>query len=252
MNRVWHGRVAIVTGAARGVGGRMVELLVDEGAQVVAADVLGGELSARFDAYGDRVRCVEADTSSTADCGRLASVARDAFGGLDLLFANAGVTVRAPLEASDDELLQGLVDANLASVYRGARAVVPLLRARGGGAIVANASINALRGNLNLSAYAATKAGVLGIVRALALELAPDRIRVNAVCPGTIDTPMTEEHLADVADPGAERAALVGKHPLGRLASPDDVARAAMFLGSDDAAFVTGVALPVDGGRHVA
>jgi 3-oxoacyl-[acyl-carrier protein] reductase len=247
----FDGRVAIVTGAARGVGARAVELLVEEGARVVASDLRGDELEERFAAHGERVRRVVADAADSEDCERVAAAAADAFGGLDLLFANAGITVRAPVERTDDALWQRLVDANLASVFRGARAAVPLLRARGGGAIVANASINALRGNLDLAAYAATKAGVLGIVRALAVELAPDAIRVNAVCPGTIETPMTDEHLAEVEDAAAERAALVRKHPLGRLASADDVARAALFLGCPDAAFVTGVALPVDGGRHI-
>jgi 3-oxoacyl-[acyl-carrier protein] reductase len=250
VNERFAGRVAVVTGAARGVGRRAVELLVAEGASVVAGDLRGDELAEHFGSL-DRVRCVAADTSTTEGNERLVAEAA-AFGGLDLLFANAGVTVRAPLAETSDELWQHLIDADLASVFRGARAAAPHLAARGGGAIVANASINSLKGNLELSAYSAAKAGVLGIVRALALELAPDGIRVNAVCPGTIDTPMTDEHLADVDDAAATRAALVRKHPLGRLATADDVARAALFLGSDDAAFITGVALPVDGGRHVA
>jgi 3-oxoacyl-[acyl-carrier protein] reductase len=244
------GRVAIVTGAARGVGGRAVELLLEEGARVVAGDLLGDELVARFGA-DDRVRCLAADATSSADAERLVAEAA-AFGGLDLVFANAGLTVRLPLAETGDEQWQRILDANLASVFLAARAAAPALRARGGGAIVANASINSLKGNVDLVAYSAAKAGVLGIVRALAVELAPDGIRVNAVCPGTVDTPMTDEHLASVADPDAVRAELVRKHPLGRLATADDVARAALFLGSPDASFVTGVALPVDGGRHIA
>jgi NAD(P)-dependent dehydrogenase (short-subunit alcohol dehydrogenase family) len=245
------GRVAIVTGAARGVGGRAVELLLDEGACVVVADRLGDELVARFGG-DDRARCVAADAASASDTERLVAEATDAFGGLDFLFANAGITIRSPLADTTDEVWQRVIDANLASVFLAARAAAPALRARRGGAIVANASINSLKGNVDLVAYSAAKAGVLGIVRALARELAPDGIRVNAVCPGTIDTAMTDEYLASVADPDAERAALMRKHPLGRLATADDVARAALFLGSPDAEFVTGVALPVDGGRHIA
>jgi 3-oxoacyl-[acyl-carrier protein] reductase len=244
-------RVAIVTGAARGVGARAVELLLEEGARVVAADLRGDELGARFAGRGADLRCVGADVSTGDTCERLVSDAVAAFGRLDVVFANAGVTVRAPLAATDDDLWQRVLDANLASVFRIARAAAPRL-AETRGALVANASINALRGNVELVAYAAAKAGVLGVVRALAIELAPLGVRVNAVCPGTIDTPMTDEHLQSVDDADALRAALVRKHPLGRLATADDVARAALFLGSDDAAFVTGVALPVDGGRHVA
>ena len=251
MSTRFDGRAAVVTGAARGVGARAVELLLEEGAYVVAADVRGDDLAERFGGRPAEVRCVAADASTGETCERLVSEAVTAFGRLDLVFANAGITIRAPLAATDDDLWQHVLEANLASVFRVARAAAPRL-AETRGALVANASINALRGNVELVAYAAAKAGVLGVVRALAIELAPLGVRVNAVCPGTIDTPMTDEHLESVADADVLRAALVRKHPLGRLATADDVARAALFLGSDDAAFVTGVALPVDGGRHVA
>ena len=128
---------------------------------------------------------------------------------------------------------------------------MPALVRRGGGAIVNNASINAIRGNINLTAYSASKGAVVAMTRALATEFASYGVRVNAICPGAIDTPMMDEYLAGVEDPRVERRMLIGKHPLGRLATVDDVARAALFLASSDAAFITGVALPVDGGRHL-
>jgi 3-oxoacyl-[acyl-carrier protein] reductase len=247
----FDGRVAIVTGAASGVGARAVELLVAEGASVAAADLQAAAMRERFAAHGERVLCLEADVSRSEDCDRIAAEAAATFGGLDVLFANAGVTIRAPLDETTDELWRHLVDTNLASVFRCARAAVPALKARGGGAIVCNASINSLRGNQGLVAYAAAKTGVLGVTRALAVELAPAQIRVNAVCPGTVDTAMTDEYLDTVADREAALRELIAKHPLGRLGTADEVARAALFLASDDAAFVTGVALPVDGGRHI-
>jgi NAD(P)-dependent dehydrogenase (short-subunit alcohol dehydrogenase family) len=247
----FENRVALVTGAARGVGESAVRLLLDRGARVVAADRHGRELREGFAAFGDRVRCVEADVSATRACERLVEEAVSGYGALDFVFANAGITVRQPLDATSDEVWRTVLDVNLASVFRLARAAAPPLRASAAGAIVVNASINALRGNLDLAAYSAAKAGAVGLTRALAIELAADGVRVNAVCPGTLTTPMTEEHLSDVADRDAGLAGLIAKHPLGRLGTAEEVARVAVFLGSDEASFVTGVAVPVDGGRHV-
>jgi NAD(P)-dependent dehydrogenase (short-subunit alcohol dehydrogenase family) len=248
----FEGRVAVVTGAARGVGARSVELLVAEGARVVGGDVRVDDARTRLRKLGSAVRCVAADVSRVADCSRLVATAVDDFGGLDILFNNAGVTMRAPLDETTEEFWRRALDTNLASVFYCARAAAPHLRQRGGGAIVNNASINAIRGNFDLVAYSAAKAGVLGVTRALAVELAADAIRVNAICPGTIDTPMTDEYLLGVLDPKSERRRLEEKHPLGRLATVDDVANAALFLASDEASFITGVVLPVDGGRHMA
>jgi 3-oxoacyl-[acyl-carrier protein] reductase len=248
----FEGKTAIVAGAARGVGARVVEMLVAEGAQVVACDVLDDLAGERFASLKQAVQVVHADVSRSEECDRLALMAADAFGHVDLLVANAGITVRASLDQTTDSLWRQAIDHNLGSAFGLARAFLPLLREEGGGAIVNNASINAIRGNVALAAYSAAKAGMLGLTRALAKELAPDRIRVNAVCPGTIDTPMTDEYLSSVEDPKTLRRSLEAKHPLGRLATADDVANAVVFLGSEDAAFITGVALPVDGGRHLA
>jgi NAD(P)-dependent dehydrogenase (short-subunit alcohol dehydrogenase family) len=243
-------RVVVVTGASRGVGRRSVELFLDEGAQVVAADRLGDELRSAFGQQADRVECVEADLVEVGSCEAVIDAAVQRFGRLDVVFNNAGITIRRPAETTSDELWEHIIDTDLRSVFYCCRAAIPHLKGQRG-AIVNNASINAIRGNLDLAAYSAAKGGVVAMTRALATELAPAGVRVNALCPGTIDTPMNDQYLAQVDDRDAALKMLIAKHPLGRLATADDVARAAVFLASDDAAFITGVALPVDGGRHL-
>jgi 3-oxoacyl-[acyl-carrier protein] reductase len=247
----FRGRVVIVTGAARGVGRRTAELLIEEGAVVVAGDRLVDELAEAFRKVGSSLVPVEADVRRLDQCELLVKTAIERFERIDVLFNNAGVTLRGPVEETSDAVWEEALETNLRSVFFCCRAAIPHMRRQGSGAIVNNASINAIRGNAFLTAYSAAKGGVVAMTRALATELAPAGIRVNALCPGTIDTPMTAEYLSAADDPDAAREALVRKHPLGRLATSDDVARAALFLASDDASFITGVALPVDGGRHL-
>jgi meso-butanediol dehydrogenase/(S,S)-butanediol dehydrogenase/diacetyl reductase len=245
-------RVIAVTGAARGVGHRAVELFLAEGAFVVAADLLGEELHSAFSNVDkSRVELVEGDLRDVRACDAVVEAALRRFGGLDVLFNNAGITVRRPAEQTSDALWEEVLETNLRSVFHCCRAALPHLRQSRAAAIVNNASINAIRGNTDLAAYSAAKGGVVAMTRALATEFAPAGVRVNAICPGTIDTPMTDDYLASVEDPVELHARLIAKHPLGRLATADDVARVAVFLASPDAAFITGVALPVDGGRHL-
>ena len=244
------GKVAVVTGAAMGIGARATELLVQSGAEVVAGDISYEVLEERFGGT-EKVRTCWADVRRRSDCEALASAAIDQHGRVDILINNAGITVRAPLAGTTDKLWNDTLQTNLISAFYTSRAVVPAMRARGGGAIVNIASINAIRGNLELTAYAASKGGMTAMTRVLAMELAPDNIRVNALCPGTVDTPMNDQYLASVEDPAAAMEMLVAKHPLGRIATADDVAWAALFLASDRASFITGVSLPVDGGRHL-
>ena len=245
-----EGKVAIVTGAAMGVGARITELLAQAGVMIVTGDIAYDVLDERFGGV-ESVRTCRADLRRRADCERLAAMAIDVRGRVDILINNAGISVRAPVADKTDELWNDTLQTNLASAFYMARAVVPTMQARGGGAIVNIASINAIRGNLGLTAYAASKGGMTAMTRVMAIELAPDNIRVNALCPGAVDTPMNDQYLASVADPEATMEMLVAKHPLGRIATADDVAWAALFLASDRASFITGVSLPVDGGRHL-
>lgn len=217
----------------------------------MAADRLGDVLREAFANVQGRVQTVEADLANAQDCQAVIDAAVARFGHLDVLFNNAGTTVRCPAVETTEEIWEAVLRSNLHSVFHCCQAALPHFVSRRGGAIVNNSSINAIRGNVNLAAYSASKGAVVSMTRALATEFAPYRIRVNALCPGAIDTPMMDEYLATVADPVAERKMLLSRHPLGRLATPDDVARATLFLASSDAAFITGVALPVDGGRHL-
>ncbi|MDE0138024.1 MAG: SDR family NAD(P)-dependent oxidoreductase [bacterium] len=244
------GKVAIVTGAAMGIGARITELLVQSGASVVAGDIAHDELTTRF-GRAESVRICRSDVRQRSDCEALTAAAIDLHDRVDVLINNAGITIRAPLPDTTDELWDKVLQTNLASAFYMARAVVPTMRAHGGGAIVNIASINAIRGNLGLTAYGASKGGMTGMTRVMAMELAPDNIRVNALCPGTVDTPMTGQYLASVDNAEATTEMLVAKHPLGRIATADDVAWAALFLASDRASFITGVSLPIDGGRHL-
>src|SRR5262245_4021681 len=250
-NARFAGQVVIVTGAARGGGKCVVERVVDEGGRVLAVDKPGSNLRTTFAAFDSIVESVEADLTDADAPAHVVLGALTRFERLDVVINNAGVTTRAPLEQTTDEIWTAMIDINLRAAFLCCRAAVPALRSAGRGAIVNNASINAIRGNTELSAYSAAKGGLLSLTRALATELASDNIRVNAICPGTIDTSMTDEYLASVDDRSAALAGLIRKHPLGRLATPAEVADAIVFLASSEAAFITGVALPVDGGRHL-
>ena len=233
-------KTAIVTGAARGIGRAVAERFAREGATVYAAD-LAFDPSWPDDA---RLQRLEVDVSSEAAVRDLVSQA----GPVDILVNNAGIVEYGDVAEADDAQWDRILQVNLRGVMLCCRHVVPVMLARGGGAIVNNASINGIRGNYKLAAYSASKGAVVALTRSMALDYGSRGIRVNCVCPGTIEgTGMT----APIEQDPSTREALVAKHPMGRLGTAEDVAGAVMFLASDDSSFVTGLALPVDGGRHV-
>lgn len=251
-----RGKVAVITGAATGIGRASALLFARAGARVALADLREPELArtvAEVRAAGGRAEPITADLSRPDDCAAVVAGAVRAFGRLDVLLNNAGVgtmVVGGTVETIGLEQWDLAQDVNVRAMYLVSRAAVPLMRAAGGGAIVNIASVSAFRGSVErpTHAYAASKGAVLGLTHAMAASYGRDRIRVNAICPGTIRTRLT----ADIVS-GVEQAAKEGHGiPLGRVGEPEDIARCALFLASDDAAFVSGAHLVADGGALAA
>jgi NAD(P)-dependent dehydrogenase (short-subunit alcohol dehydrogenase family) len=237
------GRVAIVTGAASGIGRASAQLFADEGAQVLAVDRPGSDVAAAHAKY-DGIAGLERDITDDDAPAPIVAAAVDRFGQLDILFNNAGVSFNALADQQTDEQWDRTLQVNLTAQFRLARAAVPHLMDSQAPRIINTASVMARMTDYGLVAYCASKAGVAGMTRALAWDLGKYGIIANYIEPGAIQTGMTQRSFSDddIAAVWAKKAALR------RLGQPIDIARAALFLASDDAAFVTGHGLTVDGG----
>ncbi|MCX4762927.1 glucose 1-dehydrogenase [Streptomyces sp. NBC_01275] len=245
------GRVVIVTGAARGQGEQEARLFAAEGAEVVVADVLDEQGAALAKELG--ALYVHLDVGREADWRSAVAVAEEAYGRVDGLVNNAGILrFNALVDTPLDEFLQ-VVQVNQVGCFLGVKTVAPLIAAAGGGTIVNTASYTGVTGMAAVGAYAATKHAVLGLTRVAALELASQGIRVNAVCPGAVDTAMSNPSLldpeADVEETSRALDSLYRKLvPLGRIGRPEEVARLALFLTSEDSSYITGQPFVIDGG----
>jgi len=246
------GKLAIVTAAASGMGRAGVERFVREGARVAAIDISADALDALVADFGaDRVTAIVADLSTPAGATGSIDEAVAALGGADILWAHAGMPGPASVENLDMAAYDKAIALNVTAAALGAGQVAPHMRRRGGGAIVFTASVSGLVGSMMSPIYSAAKWGVVGLTKSLALALAGDKIRVNVVCPGLADTPMKigfTGRSGDPAEAAANEAKLMANVPMGRLVQAGEVADAVLWMVSDEASFVTGVALPVDGG----
>lgn len=250
----FEGKVAIVTGAAGGLGRATAARLASEGAKVVLVD-LGGtaleESAAAVEHAGGEPHMVRADVTQAADVRHYVAEATKRFGGVDVFFNNAGILgPTADLLDYPEDAFDRVLAVNAKGVWLGMREVAPAMRERGGGAIVNTASVAGLTGTPTLFAYGASKHAVVGMTKSAALTLAPHGIRVNAVCPTLVDTPMADELArgANPDDPEAVKQRSAANIPLGRIGRPEDIASLVTYLLSDDASFISAAIYRIDGG----
>lgn len=243
------GKQVLITGASRGIGYATAKEFLARGARVAINGRSEQSVAAAIAELGESERLVSAPGSvaSVEGCESIVRTAIEGLGGLDVLVNNAGVCIDSTIDKTDEAIWDETVDVNLKGTFFCVRTALPALRATGG-TIVNLASVSGLQGSTEGAVYSASKGGVVNLTRALAIELAPG-IRVNCVCPGWVDTDMLRRDYVDLADdPAAAEREAMEEAPLKRVASPEEIAKAIAYLASDDARFITGVALPLDGG----
>lgn len=246
------GKIALVTGAAQGIGRATAILLGREGAAVVVFD-MKAEGKATADAIvsdGGRASFFQGDVTRGADCQAAVQKAVSDFGGLHVLVNNAGIIRRASVVDTTEEEWDRVMAVNVKSVFLLSKAAIPVMARAGGGVIVNTASGWGLDGGPNAASYCASKAAVVNLTKAMAIDHADQNIRVNCVCPGDTDTAMLREEARQLGQDVGRFLARSAQRPLGRMGQPEEIAQAILFLASDASSYVTGTALVVDGGGH--
>ena len=243
-------KIVIVTGAAQGFGEGIAKLFAEEGARVVVADLNGAGAEKIANEIGDNAIAYTVDVSNGGQFQAMVDKCLDAFGDLDAIVNNAGTThVNQPMLDVDEASFDRVFNVNVKSIFHSAHSCVPVFRKRGGGNILNIASTAGLRPRPGLVWYNSSKGAVINMTKSMAIELAPEQIRVNALCPVAGETPLLKDFMGQ--DTPEIRTKFVSSIPLGRLSTPLDIAKAALHFVSDDAAFLTGVCMEVDGGRCI-
>lgn len=246
-----NNKVAIVTGASSGIGSEVVRLYLDAGARVVAVDIdpdLDERLRQRCPSHAESLRCVVGDVALEATAQQYTSVALDAFDRVDIVVNNAGVPLQKPLHETTPDEWDRTLDVNVKSIYWSARTLIPIMKRQRDGHFLNTGSISSVVGIEGQGAYAASKGAVIQLTRQMAIEYARDGIRANAVCPGTVDTPLLHRAAAQMPDAAHFLKGLADAHPIGRIAASEEIAQFFLFLASDHARFLTGAVLMIDGG----
>ncbi len=245
------GKVAVITGGGSGIGQATAVLFAEEGARVVVADCApegARETVERIRRKGGEAISVQTDVSVAADAARMVQAALAAYGRIDILVNNAAVTIPASVVEASEEVWDRTMAIDLKGVFLPSKYAIPHMIAGGGGSVINLASMCALVASRNQAPYSAAKGGVVALTRQMAIDYAPHNIRVNGIAPSEVRTPMFLGFINRAPDPEQKMQELVARIPLGRVAEPEELARAALFLASEDSSYVTGVTLPVDGG----
>jgi NAD(P)-dependent dehydrogenase (short-subunit alcohol dehydrogenase family) len=246
-----EGKTAIITGGASGIGLAAVRLLAREGAAVVIADInteQGKQAELEITSSGGRAVFAQCNVTLSADCQRTVQTAIEHFGHLDILFNNAGIIRRADVIGTTEDEWDRVMDVNVKSIFLMSKYTIPEMIKQGGGAIVNNASGWGIRGGRNAVSYCASKGAVVNMTRAMAIDHGSQNIRVNCICPGDTDTPMLRNEARQLGQAEDKFLVEAGERPLNRYAQPIEIAQSVLYLVSDEASYVTGAVLAVDGG----
>ncbi len=243
-------RVAIVTGSSKGIGEGIARVFSQEGAKVAVVcrtEDAGGKMAEELGASEGRAIFLKTDVTSSEDVQHMIDTTVRTFGKLDILVNNAGYHISKNVEETTEKEWGFIINTNLRSTFLCSKYAMPHLRKTKGN-IINISSMVGLVGQPDAGAYSATKGGQIAMSKGMAIDFAPDGIRVNVICPGWIQTPLVEDWFSQQKDPDAARKYIFGQHPLGRIGTIEECGRAALYLASDDAAFVTGITLNIDGG----